>query len=122
MDINELAIETLGRWGEDCIECANTLQRYSNIEKNIPTRITICTGEHVDKASLYTRDELMDVLREKTRFICFRDLKQIVVLFNSLSDVNPYTVINAIWRECNNIYPNWSLWFDEYKKQIEVLL
>lgn len=123
MDFSELIIHTFAKWGQDCIECADTLNRYSQIidGEKIPCRITLCTAVTLKPPS-NEREILLSYLREHTTRICFYDLEYLAEIVNAVGIDNPVVIIDKIWDECNNVYNYWGLWFDEYKERLLNLL
>lgn len=122
MDFDELIISIVGAWGKDCIECADTLNRYYTEKEKTPKCITVCTGI-VDVQSKYdNHDEMLNGLKNHVIRICFSDLECLVNLFNSINIDNPHFIIDCVWKECNSIFKYWGDWFDKYKERLYDLL
>lgn len=98
-----LIIGIVSRWSDDMFECARTLQyaksqRYENVE-----RIKVCTGVYVRRPDIETY----------VTKLCFSNLEIIAESLHAICD-NPLQVLEKIWKECNSIYPYWSLYYNEH--------
>lgn len=122
MDFDELIISTIGRWGRDCIECADTLSRYYTPKENYPQSVTLCTGQ-IDKLNKYNNhEEMLYGLKNLVINICFRDLDYLSEIITAVNIENPRFIIDLIWNECASIFEHWCDWFDKYKERLYDLL
>lgn len=122
MDFEELIISTIGRWGQDCIECADALSRYYKPKESYPKSITLCTGQ-IDKLYKYNNhEEMLYGLKSLVINICFRDLEYLSEIITAVNIENPRLIIDLVWNECASIFDYWCEWFDNYKERLFELL
>lgn len=120
MDFDELLISTVAQWGKDCIECADTLRRYSDIKPNEINvkRVTLCTGVTIG----VNKYDLMNELRMNTIKICFTNLSDISKMISCLNIDCPNIFVERIWSECERLYKNWDMYFHDYKERLYDML
>ena len=115
-----MSIEILAQWGKDMLDCANALERTRGLTNPVEQKcFVICTGVilYEKGQTVWTRNGIINDVIDRIPLIVFSDIKNLRDMLSTVCD-NPKRVVDEVFKECNNIYPYWDIFYKTYYDKI----